>query len=58
MNIKTEYLDYVRKWIAWDEDSYDGAPDSDTSITGIGQSEEEAIEDLKEFFREEGLHNF
>ena len=34
-------------YVAYDEDTYDGAPDSD-NILGFGDTEKEAIEDFKE----------
>lgn len=37
----------ARDWMATDSDSYDGAPDSNTNIVGFGDTEEEAIEALK-----------
>lgn len=46
MNITTEKQGY-RDWMAIDSDSYDGAPDATIQFIGRGETEEEAIEDLK-----------
>lgn len=58
MNIKTSF-DYppipIRQfdWSAWDDDSYDGAPDSSTrNEIGYGTTEAEAVEDLKRLLQE------
>jgi hypothetical protein len=47
MKIKTE-KNYLGEWIAYDEDTYDGAIDGN-NLYGIGDTKEEAIEDLKAF---------
>jgi len=52
MNIKAQFsktmYDYTGiGWIAVDEDTYCGAPDSDSFI-GRGVTEQEAVEDLKD----------
>jgi hypothetical protein len=57
MNIKTSY-DFppipIRSfdWSAWDDDTYDGAPESCCPI-GRGATEAEAIADLLEMIEEE-----
>lgn len=51
MNITTEQL-RLRDWTAIDSDSYDGAPDSTTNFIGRGETEEEAIDDLKNILEE------
>jgi len=52
MNIKAQFSDLAHQytgigWIAVDEDTYCGAPDSD-SLIGRGVTEDEAVEDLKD----------
>lgn len=49
MNIKTEYVPKpipARQfdWEAWDDDTYDGEPGQ----VGLGATEKEAIDDLRE----------
>lgn len=41
-------------WAAYDQDTYDGAPDSHCPI-GYGRTEEEAIKDLLDQIEERGL---
>lgn len=42
-----------RTWSAYDDDLYDGAPDSPTrSLIGFGRTREEAIEDLRRLTEE------
>lgn len=56
MNIRTEFV-YppigirTSDWCAYDDDTYDGAPDSHCPI-GWGPTEEAAIADLKEQIEE------
>lgn len=52
MNITTEKRGH-KDWWAVDADSYDGAPDSNTNFVGFGDTEAEAIEDLKRLLGEE-----
>lgn len=41
-------------WLAYDEDTYDGAPDSgNRHMIGYGHTQAEAIEDLHRLFQEE-----
>ena len=52
VNIKTSESDevigrYKTRWTAWDEDTYDGAPDGNNTL-GWGKTEQEAINDLLE----------
>ncbi len=46
MDIRTTRI-YAGEWIAVDDDTYDGAPDS-KSPCGVGGTEQEAINDLME----------
>lgn len=46
MNIITERL-YDETWLAYDEDTYDGAPDAAPNPMGWGKTEEEAEADLR-----------
>lgn len=46
MNIRATRI-YHGEWMAVDDDTYDGAPDS-KSPCGVGSTEQEAIDDLKE----------
>ena len=43
----------IKEWIAVDDDTYDGAPDS-KSLCGTGSTEQEAIDDLIEKMKEKG----
>ena len=41
-------------WCAWDDDNYDGAPDSpNRHMVGYGATEQEAINDLLRIMEEE-----
>ena len=53
MNIKTTKYTYVHThlWIAFDDDTYDGAEDGNNT-TGSGRTEQEAINDLMEQLNE------
>jgi len=51
MKITTEQR-YDGSWAAIDEDTYDGAPDGNNTY-GSGNTEQEAIEDLKQIMEEE-----
>ena len=48
MRIKTERQYF--QWVAYDDETYDGAPDSSrrARAIGTGDTEQEAIEDLQE----------
>lgn len=47
MKIRTEHQYF--QWVAYDDETYDGAPDAGRARTiGTGDTEAEAIEDLKE----------
>lgn len=47
MNIITKQVSQCL-WYAYDDDTYDGAPDSESNTIGYGASEQKAIDDLKE----------
>ena len=51
LKIHTEYLG-MGYWTAVDMNSYDGAPDSIHTERGIGETEQEAINDLLEQLEE------
>ena len=52
MKIRTQQL-YPGQWTAYDEDTWDGAPDAGSFRTiGLGNSEETAIEDLLQQFED------
>ena len=57
-NIKTQYVNppipsRSFDWMAWDDNTYDGAPDSITrNQIGHGQTEQAAIADLMEHFEQ------
>ena len=53
MNIQATRI-YHGEWIAVDDDTYDGAPDS-KSICGTGSTEQEAIDDLLKKMKERRL---
>jgi len=54
MKIRTALSAGPDRWLAVDDDTYDGAEDSSNRhMIGYGRTEEEAIEDLKRLFREE-----
>jgi len=54
MNIRTKHVcppipTRAHDWQAWDDNTYDGAPDSNTrNQIGTGATEREAVADLKE----------
>jgi hypothetical protein len=53
ITIRTEYVFpaipiRTRDWAAYDDDTYDGAPDSPPQIVGWGRTEQEAIDDFME----------
>lgn len=47
MNITTQYTVWG-SWYAVNEDSYDGLDDGYNNVFGYGDTEQEAIDDLKE----------
>lgn len=47
---------YHGEWMAVDDDTYDGAPDS-KSPCGVGSTEQEAIDDLREKIAERSVQN-
>lgn len=54
MKIVTEYVEPARKYMAYDENTYDGAPDAGlrARAVGWGDTAEEAIEDLQAWLEE------
>ena len=54
MNIKTVKYDYTHTcaWIAYDDDTYDGAEDGNNEL-GTGNTEQEAIDELMEIMNDE-----
>lgn len=48
MRVHTEYSGWMTLWVALDLDRYDGAPDAVPQIIGYGDTEKEAVQDLKE----------
>ena len=56
MKIRTAYQSAAPSnmaWLAIDDDTYDGSPDSSTrGQIGYGATEQEAIADLKRLFQE------
>lgn len=55
--VKTEdYTNHGMCYYAYDEDTYDGAPDGN-NIIGWGRNELGAVEDLCEKLIDEGLYN-
>lgn len=55
LDIRTEYLGFRGEWVAVDLNTYDGAPDSTGKEYGVGQTEQEAINDLLEQLEEAGI---
>lgn len=55
LDIRTEYLGFGGEWVAVDLNTYDGAPDSTGKEYGVGQTEQEAINDLLEQLEEAGI---
>jgi hypothetical protein len=54
MNIKTYWDDLILEYVAYDESTYDGAPDAgDLNTLGFGDSRNEAIAELKQKFYEQ-----
>lgn len=47
MNINVYYDDVIREFVAFDEDSYDGAPDGNNAL-GRGETAQEAVDHLME----------
>lgn len=52
LDIRTEYLGFRGELVAVDLNTYDGAPDSTGKEYGVGQTEQEAINDLLEQLQE------
>lgn len=50
--VKIKTTQEYGRWVAIDENSYDGAPDSINCELGVGQTEQEAINDLLEQIEE------
>ena len=63
MKIRTEHIFPpipIRQfdWCAYDDDTYDGAPDAGPQIVGHGATEKEAVEDFMEQWNEkEGVYD-
>ena len=54
MKIRTSHSYSIYAWSALDDDTYDGAQDSNNShMIGYGMTEAEAIADLKRLMRED-----
>lgn len=52
LDIRTEYLGFRGEWVAVDLNTYDGAPDSTAKEYGVGETEQQAINDLLEQLEE------
>jgi len=49
-DIRFEWQGHRIGWSCWDENSYDGAPDSESNHIGYGPEKEDALADLMEKF--------